>query len=137
MSGVVRRSVHTRLTPHSGAPGQARAVLAASCRDWAVPQFLEPGALAVSELVTNAVRHAGTDIGLDLTLTGEGLTVAVHDGGGGEPAIVPVAVPAVGLSTGGRGLAIVASLSADWGVESDQTEQGGKTVWCLLRRPVA
>lgn len=128
MSGVAPRSVHTQYAPRPDAPSQARELLAASCREWAVPQYLETGALVVSELVTNAVRHAETDIGLDLTLTGEGLTVAVHDEGAGAPAIVP---PAERLA-GGRGLAIVESLSAEWGVE---TGQRGKTVWCRLDLP--
>ena len=130
MNGTTRRFVRTRLASRPETPSRARGILAASCRDWACPQYLESGSLAVSELVTNAVRHAGTDadIRLDLTFADDGFTVAVHDEGDGEPAIAPDR----GLQAGGRGLAIVASLSAGWGVEA---EGDGKTVWCRLPAP--
>lgn len=123
MRDVSQHSVRTRLAPTADAPAQARDFFAASCRGWATPQYLEAGTLAISELVTNAVLHAGTEIRVELILTGAGLTVAVHDGGDGEPLIVP---PDRRL-LGGRGLAMVAKISAAWGVHATD---GGKTVWC-------
>jgi anti-sigma regulatory factor (Ser/Thr protein kinase) len=113
------------LAPEPSAPGQARDFFAARCLQWGAPQFLEPGVLVVSELVTNAVRHAGTEIRLGLELDGAVLTVAVRDGGAGKPHVVP---PDQRID-GGQGMAMVAKLSEAWGVD---TVDGGKSVWCRL-----
>ena len=127
-----RRAV-LRLAPDAGSPRRARDFLADACRRWDASRFLEPGGLVVSELVTNAVRHAGTDILLGLVLTGDGdgdgsaraLTVTVRDGGPGLPHVVPPEERGLG----GRGLAMVDKLAEVWGVDADEH---GKSVWCRL-----
>ncbi|GAA4225656.1 anti-sigma regulatory factor (Ser/Thr protein kinase) [Streptosporangium album] len=94
--------------------------------------------LAVSELVTNAVRHASHGIGhpvdplvLRLTVTdGGALRVEVTDRAWatGEPRI-PVE-PLCGLAESGRGLAIVSLISdGNWGYRSHGPGLG-RTVWC-------
>jgi len=84
--------------------------------------------LAVSELVSNAVMHGTGTIVVALSVEAEGVHVAVTDDGvgfhhaSGSPAMPPPESP------GGRGLALVAMLSARWGVlPGDPTE-----VWCLI-----
>jgi anti-sigma regulatory factor (Ser/Thr protein kinase) len=121
------RSAFLRLAPEAHAPGKARDFLARTCVQWDVPQFLEAGAIVVSELVTNAVRHAGTQVLLLLALGRRDavLTVTVRDRGGG----VPHVVPADQRRIGGRGLAMVAALSESWGVDA---VRDGKSVWCRL-----
>jgi anti-sigma regulatory factor (Ser/Thr protein kinase) len=128
MTADGNRNAALRLAPVADAPRRARDFLTATCLDWGATQFLESGGLAVSELVTNAVRYAGTEIRLGLELAGLVLTVTVHDSGTGEPRIVP---PDQRLA-GGRGLAMVAKLAESWGVDA---RDGGKSVWCRLRAP--
>lgn len=113
------------LRPRADAPRLARDFVAQACREWRAPGWDASGTLITSELVTNAVRHAGTDITLRLERTPAGLVIAVDDGSGGDPHIVP-AEQRLG---GGRGLAIVEQLAAEWGVS---TRTGGKTVWARL-----
>lgn len=80
--------------------------------------------LVVSELVTNAVLHAGTEIELNVVLRADAIRIEVTDLG--------VDVPQLwvrGDDTSGRGLPIVEALGRAWGViELD----AGKTVWCEL-----
>jgi hypothetical protein len=126
MDDISGRHARLVLAPGSGAPGDARDFLLATCRNWDVPRYVESGCVAVSELVTNAVLHAGTEIRVDLSLAAVGgLTLAVHDTGPGEPEIVPLDQRLLG----GRGLSMVAKVSEEWGVEQ---EECGKSVWCRL-----
>ena len=76
--------------------------------------------LLVSELVTNAVRHAnladGDVIGLVIELADDSLRVEVHDPGGGFVPSAPSPDPA---RPSGWGLYLVAELADRWGVDSD------------------
>ncbi|MFL5827770.1 MAG: ATP-binding protein [Thermoleophilaceae bacterium] len=88
-------------------------------------------ALLVSELVTNAVIHAGLSdedsVTLSVTQRPGRARVSVHDAGEGfEP---PPPRRQNRFTTGGRGLFIVDSLSDSWGVEQDDE---GCTVWCEI-----
>jgi anti-sigma regulatory factor (Ser/Thr protein kinase) len=122
------RRARLDLEPTSQAPRQARDFLTSACARWNAARFEDVGSLAVSELVTNAVRHAATDIRLELTLAGSLLDVAVHDAGPGRPTVLAP----TGRTIGGRGLAIVAKLAETWGVDEDP-DRIGKTVWCRIR----
>lgn len=88
--------------------------------------------LLVSELVTNALRHAGLGesdrIELAVAVTDAAVRVEVTDHGHGfDPKVVPTD-PEVAE---GWGLYLVATLSDRWGAESD----GGATrVWFELDR---
>jgi anti-sigma regulatory factor (Ser/Thr protein kinase) len=88
--------------------------------------------LLVSELVTNALRHAGLSdderIGLAVGVTAESVRVEVTDHGRGFD---PQSVPSDPEVAEGWGLYLVATLSDRWGVES----AGGATlVWFELDR---
>ncbi|HEX2127121.1 MAG TPA: ATP-binding protein [Thermoleophilaceae bacterium] len=90
--------------------------------------------LLVSELVTNAVRHANLDhddvIDLVVELSGHRLRVEVHDPGGGFLPSAPSPDPA---RPSGWGLYLVDELADRWGVDSDD-----KTlVWFELDRRAA
>jgi anti-sigma regulatory factor (Ser/Thr protein kinase) len=84
-------------------------------------------ALVVSELFSNALRHAaplpGATIRVAWHLDAESVQVSVSDGGGqtrpelGDP---------TQSTTGGRGLRIVEKLSSRWGTSADDE---GTTVW--------
>lgn len=85
--------------------------------------------LVVSELVTNAVRHAASGWVLAIERRSDGtLQVRVTDTGPGEPRI-PSAI-ATREATSGRGLALVAELSDAWGWH--RSSDGGKVVWADL-----
>jgi anti-sigma regulatory factor (Ser/Thr protein kinase) len=116
------------LRPRADAPRLARDFVADACREWRTPWWDASGTLITSELVTNGVRHARTPVVLRLERRPDGLVISVDDEAGGRPRIVP----AEERSAGGRGLAIVEQLSAEWGVT---TRSGGKTVWARLAPP--
>jgi hypothetical protein len=82
--------------------------------------------LCVSELVTNAVLHAGTPLRVHVAPVAGGLRISVHDGS----TAMPLRVRHSRTAATGRGLALVAAVSSAWGVESEAA--GGKTVWCEL-----
>ena len=90
--------------------------------------------LLVSELVTNAVRHAnlheGDVIVLVIELADHALRVEVHDPGGG---FVPTAPSPDPVRPSGWGLYLVAELADRWGVDSDDTT----LVWFELDRRAA
>jgi anti-sigma regulatory factor (Ser/Thr protein kinase) len=88
--------------------------------------------LVLSELVSNALRHAtplpGSLVKVSWMLGDEFIEVAVSDGGG--PTMPMVNKPAAN-ALGGRGLGIVDRLALRWGV---YTRQDGSetTVWAAL-----
>ena len=90
--------------------------------------------LLVSELVTNAIRHAdladGDIILLVIELVDHHLRVEVHDPGGGFVPTAPAPDPA---RPSGWGLYLVAELADRWGVDSDDRT----LVWFELDRPTA
>lgn len=82
--------------------------------------------LLVSEIVTNALVHAGTSIEVAFSLVDGGLRVEVTDGSPHAPA-----PRGYGPNAGtGRGLMLLEELVADWGVVPAGP---GKTVWFLIR----
>jgi len=78
--------------------------------------------LLVTEVVTNALLHAGTPIRVTLRVEGEGVRVEVTDGSQTEP----VRRHHSPLATIGRGVGLLEDLSQAWGWTV--TSQG-KTVW--------
>lgn len=94
------------------------------------PADVETLVLLVSEVVTNAVLHARSDIRLDIRPAGDVLRVEVHDGSPVEPR-----VHHFHLTSGtGRGLRMLEQLARRWGVEADPTG-GGKVVWFEVGEP--
>ena len=94
------------------------------------------GALAVSELVTNALLHGGEPITLRVTPLSRTVRVAVSDGSSRPPTPNPRdrSRPIGGNRRSddhGRGLAIVESIADRWGC-SPAVQSSGKTVWCDL-----
>ncbi|MEO5680277.1 MAG: ATP-binding protein [Acidimicrobiales bacterium] len=84
--------------------------------------------LLVSELVTNAVVHAGSPPVVSLDADEQRIKVAVADRDpGSRPSI---GAPGPG-ATSGRGVLLVDRLSARWGVEP---QSSGKVVWFELPR---
>ncbi|MEW6477450.1 MAG: response regulator [Actinomycetota bacterium] len=85
--------------------------------------------LLVSELVTNAVVHAGSEVEVLVRLTSTAARIEVTDAS--AEAISPR--DAAADEDSGRGLALVGSLARRWGVRP--APGGGKTVWFEVDRP--
>ena len=85
----------------------------------------------MSELVTNAVRHASTRAGtyrLDLLRRVNGVRVALADESVAEPTVRD---PDPSTCTG-RGMRLISALAERWGV---QKQPGGKSVWAEISAP--
>ncbi len=87
--------------------------------------------LLVSELVTNAVVHAGTPSVLRMLLPGRQSPGAVRVEVADMSTCPPRQRHAEGDDTHGRGLELVAGLADRWGW---QREGLGKRIWCELDR---
>lgn len=115
------RTAHTMLPPLATSAGAARRFLRDRLNDWGYPLAMgEVPCLLVSELVTNAIVHTGTNIGLGLRLTGRQLRTVVSDESTRKP------VPRGGGAPGGNGFQLVEQLAKAWGVEPTAS---GKAVW--------
>jgi anti-sigma regulatory factor (Ser/Thr protein kinase) len=124
-----------RVTLPSGhqAPGLARQATRDALVAWRLAHVAETAVLIMSELVTNAVRHArGTDaIGLGLERTGTRLRIEVQDADACWPRL---RVPGQDDDSG-FGCVLVDALADNWGVRETAT---GKAVWAELdTRPAA
>ena len=98
-----------------------------------VATVIGDSALVLSELLSNAIRHArplpGALVQVSWALGDRSLTVSVRDGGGRTR---PHAGHPPPSALGGRGLAIVECLASTWGV---QDSTAGVTVWAILSAP--
>ena len=89
------------------------------------PELSEDVRLVISELATNAVRHAGTPFRVHAVLGPLGVRVEVQDL---SPALPVLRRPALGAPSG-RGFHLIAALCRRWGVRVDEH---GKAVWVEL-----
>ncbi|WP_328473696.1 ATP-binding protein [Actinoplanes sp. NBC_00393] len=122
------------LLPDPDAPSLARTLVADTCLAWGLPQLLHPARRVISELVTNAVEHAGTDVQVTITRRREGLHLAVCDGNAQLPRLRALAPVRRGtpLDDRGQGLQVVQATATRWGAVRIPT---GKIVWAVLQCP--
>lgn len=105
-------------------PRRLRRLVRASLIHWRRPDLVETAELLLTELATNALRHAhGPDIGVRVQLQDDHLVIEVRDG---SP-LVPVPRCAGPDDENGRGLLLVEALADAWGVSAD-----GTTTWCTV-----
>jgi anti-sigma regulatory factor (Ser/Thr protein kinase) len=112
-----------QLPPDPTSAGRARAFVAESLREWGDPVDVAAIELATSEVVTNALRHAGSAVVLTIRRDGSRIRVEVAD----RSRRLPVANHAPPDATSGRGLDIVEAVTDAWGAE--ETADDGKLVW--------
>ncbi|MBZ5737693.1 ATP-binding protein [Nocardioides mangrovi] len=135
ITGRASRSATLILAGDPRAAGAARHFLRDQLEQWSVSgDPADSAELCLSELVTNAVIHAGTSSELTVTLEGDELTVAVRDlGGSSRPGDAESTVHLVEdedpLRVFGRGLVLVDALADRWGSEADAT---GTTSWFVM-----
>ncbi|MFF3846121.1 ATP-binding protein [Streptomyces sp. NPDC002328] len=89
--------------------------------------------LIVSELVTNAVRHAAVlspTLGVEVAVGADWVRVSVED----SHPYRPTALETDHGRTGGRGLLLVREIAREAGGACDvqRTEGGGKVIWAVL-----
>ena len=110
------------------APGLARQATHEALAAWQVAHLEETAVLLVSELVTNAVRHArtgGTAVVLRLETAGSWLRIEVHDA---DPNWPEPRTPDR-LDGSGFGFVLIDALADKWGVREATI---GKAVWAEL-----
>ena len=101
---------------------EARRFASTTLTQWGRQQLEDVVSLLLSELVTNSLLHAGTEVEVCLESGRGTLRVEVVDGSAVSPRTRRFSVE----STTGRGLGLVEELSTRWGVEK---RPDGKTVW--------
>ncbi|GAA2319125.1 MULTISPECIES: ATP-binding protein [Streptomyces] len=108
----------------------ARRLALAQLSAWTLHDFADDAELLVSELVTNALRHAGGPIRLTLSLCSadRAFRCEVADEDPGQPRVRR----ACGDDEGGRGLHLLDLLSRCWG---STCTAAGKVVWFELHPP--
>ena len=122
--------------PEPKAAAAARRFVRDTLQDWVVTGaadghgLVDDAVLLTSELVTNAVVHAGTPVQVTCRLSGGAVEVVVSDGHPGR--LVPEAPEREAVTserTGGRGLLLPAALASAWGVAYGRAS---KAVWFRL-----
>ncbi|ASY32686.1 MULTISPECIES: ATP-binding protein [unclassified Streptomyces] len=120
--------IRVEATPESGGELRRLAALVVT-EEWRLsPALAETTALLVSELLGNAVRHAGArSFGLRMTRRPGRIRVEFRD----PSRALPCVMPSFGMAvTSGYGLALVERLSERWGVDLLPV---GKKTWFELR----
>lgn len=114
------------LPANRDAPAAGRELVAGACRRWRLDRWSRLAQLLASELVTNAVVHAGTPLSVTLRHLDDALQVAVRDG---DPRLVDQPPPGphrLPAGEPGRGLLLLATLATDWGCAPTSD---GKVTW--------
>jgi len=118
--------VQVVLRPDPQTAAAARDFVRCTCILWGLEATLDPALLVVSELVTNAVVNARSQVTVRLRLRPDHLLVEVED----QDSRLPVLQQHNDWDAlGGRGLMLVDALSARWG---SQPCPFGKLVWAEL-----
>ena len=125
-----RLSVSLALPGTLQAPSVARRATREVLSAWGLhePEWADDACLVVTELVSNAVRHGGPRLALELSFAGGWVMVAVVDSTCG----VPQPRTPADDDESGRGMLIVTALARSWGVD---TGADGKRVWARLNPP--
>ncbi|MDG4827483.1 ATP-binding protein [Asanoa sp. WMMD1127] len=111
---------------HGPAAGAARRAVREALDRWKLGHLADDALLVTTELVQNAVVHAGDGGVLVVRRSAAGLRIEVADESRDEPTVRPPDPQRVG----GRGLSLVAAVARAWGtLRSGQT---GKIVWAEL-----
>ena len=116
-----------RLSAVSGSCARARRLTMSALESWGLGGHGEVAGQLVSELIANAVRHAGgRTFGLRLVRRSGCVRIEVRDPSRALPCLILGDVDDVG----GRGLQLVSTLSQRWGAD---LMSHGKSVWFELR----
>ena len=114
------------LPASTAAPRVGRQFVGHVLHEWQLTDLADSAVLLTSEVVTNAVLHAGTASQLFVERVDSGIRVTVRDSGEG---VAERSGPRSGVA-GGHGLALVDTLADQWGA---RRVDGHHEVWFELR----
>src|SRR4051795_9891616 len=99
-----------RLPPTARSTTQARRFVLSALSDWGLDILRDTAALLTSELVTNSVLHARTDVEVSIRRLDDGVAIEVSDGSRRSP----VRRMQIDEATTGRGVELLEQLAAQW-----------------------
>jgi phosphoserine phosphatase RsbU/P len=123
---VIRR---IRFPADRRSPAAAREVVREVLTEAGLTDLLDEALLLTTEIATNGVVHARTDIDLEVVADRDELTVTVTDFAEGLP--TRTTPNGVELAEGGRGMLLVDHFATSWGTNHHPS---GKGVWFRLSR---
>lgn len=116
---------HQPFPARAESAGDARRFAGDVLHSWDLPELVEPATLLVSELVTNALLHAHSEIDVVLVVEDDELRVEVHD----TSPVLPKPRRYSPEAATGRGLHMLDWVATDWGVRATA---GGKAMWFTI-----
>ena len=130
--GVVEEALvaATHLAADPKSAGAARRFVDETLGRWDCGNLLDTVTLLVSELVTNAVVHARSEVDVTVQLAEGAVRVAVMD----QAETVPRRRTAGDDATSGRGFELIELLATAWGID---VLEHGKRIWFEVPRPGA
>lgn len=121
------RIAEWNVPPDPAAVAASRAAATAQLRRWGLEELVLGTELILSELVTNAIRHGGSPIGVRLVYA-RTLICQVADTSSTSPRMRLAA----DTDEGGRGLFLVGQIAQRWGTRYTET---GKIIWTEQQLP--
>ncbi len=115
------------LPPLPASVKRARQFVSGALAELGIASATDDAVLVVSELVTNAVVHAGTDITVRVVGGADTARIEIADS---SPEMPGFRIPNAGARSG-RGLLLVEHFTQRWGVERTSS---GKVVWFDVRQ---
>ncbi|GHH87716.1 hypothetical protein GCM10018793_64650 [Streptomyces sulfonofaciens] len=133
-SSVITARAAATFEPVGRSVATARSFVRDTLQGWGLADIADDAVVLTSELVTNAVVHAGTSAEVLCLRAPDGVRVEVADRYPEREVPVQHAPVDMGSpdSEGGRGLQLCAALATRWGVEYSPTH---KQVWFQLTSP--
>jgi phosphoserine phosphatase RsbU/P len=133
--GPVRR---VRLPADRRTPAAARALVRSVLAEAHLDELLNEALLLTTELSTNAILHAGTELDIEIFAGDSGVTVVVTDFAPGPANHMVIGThndetDVAMVSERGRGLLLVDHFASRWGTTHDRA---GKGVWFHLDRQI-
>jgi PAS domain S-box-containing protein len=133
-SSVITARAAATFEPVGRSVATARSFVRDTLQGWGFADIVDDAVVLTSELVTNAVVHAGTHAEVLCLRTEDGVRIEVSDRYPERE--VPLQHSAVSMGSpdreGGRGLQLCAALATRWGVDYTPTH---KNVWFQLNLP--
>ncbi|WP_129306219.1 SpoIIE family protein phosphatase [Streptomyces sp. L2] len=133
-SSVITARAAASFEPVGRSVATARSFVRDTLQGWGFADIVDDAVVLTSELVTNAVVHAGTHAEVLCLRTEDGVRVEVSDRYPEREVPLQSAHAAMGSPDreGGRGLQLCAALAGRWGVDYTPTH---KNVWFQLDLP--